>query len=198
VGVRRIVLLSSLDAEFAGPDDPLLRAEEALRRLAVEHAILRPTWFFDNFSVGSFASMTRAGELRLPAGASRIPFIDIRDVADVGAAALAARGPKGTLPLTGPAPLDHAELTAALSEALGCPIRYTPVSESEFVKSLAEEGFGEDYGHFLAAALRDVAEGRVTIPVHETVRQICGRDAYSVGDFAANFAALVGSGKEAE
>jgi uncharacterized protein YbjT (DUF2867 family) len=187
-GVRRIVLLSSLDAEHADADDPLIRAETALRQLPVEHAILRATWFFDNFSVGSFAAMTRAGELRLPAGCGRIPFIDIRDVAAVATEALAADGPTGTLPLTGPAAIDHAELADALSASLGYPIRYTTVAESEFVELLVRQGFSKDYGRFLATQLCALDEGRVTIPVHNTVREVCGRDAYTVRDFATNFA----------
>ena len=92
-GVPRIVLLSSLDAEGAPADDPLARAESTLTALGVDWAILRPTWFMENFSVGSFGAMVRDGDLRLPAGEGRIPFVAVRDIAEVAVAALAADGP---------------------------------------------------------------------------------------------------------
>jgi uncharacterized protein YbjT (DUF2867 family) len=50
---------------------------------SVHGAVLRPTWFLDNFTTGSFASMIDSGELRLPAGTGRIPFIDTRNIAEV-------------------------------------------------------------------------------------------------------------------
>jgi uncharacterized protein YbjT (DUF2867 family) len=187
-GVRRIALLSSLDAEHAAADDPLRVAEQALLDLPVTAAILRPTWFFDNFSEGSFAAMTSEGELRLPAGDGKIPFIDVRDVAAVAVEALAHGGPDGILPLTGPEAIDHGELAAALSEALGRPITYMPAARPEFIELMAGRGFGREYADFLADALIDVAEGRLTIPVHDTVARVCGRPARDARAFARGMA----------
>jgi uncharacterized protein YbjT (DUF2867 family) len=191
-GVARIVLLSSIDAAHAPDDSPLLVAERALERLPVTAAILRPTWFFDNFSDGSFAGMTRAGELRLPTGAGRIPFIDARDVAAVAAAALAHDGAAGILPLTGPEAIDHGQLAAALAEALGREVTYEAVGRAEFVELMAGGGFGRDYAEFLADALIDVAEGRLTIPVWDTVERVCGRRAYDAYDFARHLQVTIG------
>ena len=188
-GVGRLVLLSSIDAAHAPEDSPLVVAERALQRLPVASAILRPTWFFDNFSDGSFAGMTRDGELRLPAGDGRIPFIDVRDVAAVAAAALAAGGAEGILPLTGPAAIDHGAVAAALAEALGRPVTYEAVGRDEFIDLMTGRRFGADYAEFLADALIDVAEGRLTIPVWDTVARVCGRRAYDAQAFARNFAA---------
>jgi uncharacterized protein YbjT (DUF2867 family) len=188
-GVRRIVLLSSLDAEHAPGDSPLVMAERTLLGLPVTPVILRPTWFFDNFSDGSFAGMTRAGQLRLPAGDGKIPFVDVRDIAAVAVATLADGAPDGILPLTGPEAIDHGEVAAALSEALGRSITYTPVDRAEFIDLMMRRGFGFDYADFLADALIDVAEGRLTVPVHDTVERICGRRAHDARDFAMHVAA---------
>jgi uncharacterized protein YbjT (DUF2867 family) len=187
-GVRRLVLLSSLDVTEAEPDSPLRLAEDTLAGLPIATAALRPTWFLDNFTHGSFAGMVESGELRLPAGAGRIPFVDARDVAAVGVAALAADGPTGPLPITGPAALTHHEVADALSSANGRQVTYTPVSSAEFVSLMANRGFGEDYGVFLAAALQRVATGELVIPVHDTVPRLVGRAAYSASDFARYYA----------
>jgi len=182
-GVERVVLLSSLDVTEAEPDSPLRLAESALDGLPAATAALRPTWFLDNFTLGSFAGMVEAGELRLPAGDGRIPFVDARDVAAVGVAAMAPAGPVGPLPITGPAALTHHEVAAALTAA-GRPVTYTPVSRNEFVTLMTGRGFTADYGVFLAEALMRVATGELVIPVTDTVPSLTGRPAHSVADFA--------------
>jgi uncharacterized protein YbjT (DUF2867 family) len=187
-GVRRIALLSSLDADHAAADDPLRVAEQALLDLPVTAAILRPTWFFDNFGDGSFAAMTREGELRLPAGEAKIPFIHVRDVAAAAVATLADGAPSGIFPLTGPEAIDHAQLAAALTEALGRPISYVPAERSEFIELMVGRGFGRDYADFLADALIDVAEGRLEIPVYDTVERLCGRPALDARAYARELA----------
>ncbi len=187
-GVRRIALLSSIDAEHAPPDSPLIEAERAVELAPTAGAILRPTWFFDNFSTGSFAAMTESGQIRLPAGNGKLPFIDTRDIAAVAAAAMSEDGPEGILPLTGPEAIDHYDLARTLSEALGRQITYTPVEPDEFIQLMLRRGFSEDYSRFLADALADVATGKLTIPVWPTVEQICGRSAYGAGDWARHFA----------
>lgn len=184
VGVERIVLLSSLDVDSAPPDSPLRCAEAVLQELPVRSAILRPTWFLDNFTTGSFRGMTEAGELRLPAGDGKIPQIDVRDVAAVAVAALAPSGPVGPLPLTGPEALDHHQIAAALSEGLGRRVTYRSVSVAEFVSVLMASGFPRSYGEFLGAALSDVAAGRLTIPVTDTVARVTGRPGYTALEFA--------------
>ena len=183
-GVGRVVLLSSLDVTEAESDSPLRRAEDTLFGLPVATASLRPTWFMDNFTAGSFAGMVTAGELRLPAGEGRIPFVDARDVAAVGVAALAADGPTGALPITGPVALTHHEVAEALTEGLGRPVTYVPVPAAEFVDLMVGRGFTVDYGTFLAEALDRVATGELKIPVYDTVLRSAGRSAYSAVEFA--------------
>ena len=183
-GVERIVLLSSLDAEHAPEDSPLRVCESALLDAAVHSAVLRPTWFLDNFTTGSFASMIDSGELRLPAGAGRIPFIDTRDIAEVAVATMTADGPSGILELTGPEAIDHAQAAAALSTTLGHPISYENVPIDAFITRMAARGFPHEYAQVLADALHDVATGARTIPVTDTVQRICGRPPYTITQFA--------------
>lgn len=190
-GAGRIVLLSSLDAGHAPDDSPLRVAERTLSELPVKYAIVRPTWFLDNFTHGSFATMTKEGHLRLPAGEGRIPQIDTRDVAALAVAALAEDGPEGILPATGPEAIDHHRIAEALGEVAGRKIIYTSVSTDEFVTSLMKRGFSAEYGEFLAEALLDVDAGRLLVPVENTVQEVLGRPAYSVEDFARHHAARI-------
>lgn len=188
-GVPQLALLSTIDVDHATDDDPTKVAERTLAALPVRSAMVRPTWFLDNFTVGSFQGMLEVGELRLPAGDGLIPFVDTRDVAAVAVAAMAPGGPEGVLPVTGPAAVDHHVVAAALADALGVPMRYVPVSGEEFVDLLCGRGFSTGYGEFLAEALIKVADGRLDLPVSDTVPRVVGRPAYSVSDFARDYAA---------
>ncbi|WP_172803277.1 NAD(P)H-binding protein [Alloactinosynnema sp. L-07] len=187
-GVPRIALLSTVDVDHAPDDDPTKVAERTLAGLPVRSTMVRPTWFLDNFTVGSFKGMLETGELRLPAGDGLIPFVDTRDVAAVAVAAMAAGGPEGVLPVTGPAAVDHHVVAEALADALDVPMRYVPVSGAEFVDLLRGRGFATEYGEFLAEALIKVADGRLELPVSDTVPRVVGRPAYSVSDFARDYA----------
>jgi uncharacterized protein YbjT (DUF2867 family) len=184
IGVERIVLLSSLDAKQAPENSALRACESALLEASVHGAVLRPTWFLDNFTAGSFASMIDRAELRLPAGTGRIPFIDTRDIAEVAVATMTADGPSGMFELTGPEAIDHAQVAAALGTALGHPISYDDVPIDEFITHMTTRGFPHEYAQFLADALHAVATGALTIPVTDTVQRICGRPPYTITQFA--------------
>ena len=63
-------------------------AEDAVRGSALEWTVLRSSNFAQNFDEDLWHAPLLAGELALPAGAVREPFVDLEDVADVAAAVL--------------------------------------------------------------------------------------------------------------
>lgn len=82
--------------------------------------------------------------------------MDVRDIAAVAAAALTEAGHDGaTYTLTGPAPITHAEIAAALTSALGRDITFIDVPPDVFAESLQGilppwqiQGLLEDYAHY--------------------------------------------------
>ena len=96
-GLRRLVLLSGRGEEEA------LRAEAEARSAFPGVTVLRCSFFAQNFTEGAFAPDVQAGELALPVGDVREPFIDADDIADAAVAALLEDGHEGELyELTGP------------------------------------------------------------------------------------------------
>jgi uncharacterized protein YbjT (DUF2867 family) len=79
-GVRRLAQLSGRGEEEAE------RAEDVVRGSGLEWAIVRATWFAQNFSEGNFLDGVLAGTVALPVGNVREPFVDADDIADVAAA----------------------------------------------------------------------------------------------------------------
>src|SRR5829696_1146835 len=122
-GTRRLVLLSGRGEAEAQ------RAEQALRASGADWTIVRCSWFMQNFTEGHLLDPLLAGEVALPAGPVGEPFVDVGDIADVAAAALAEDGHVGELyELTGPRLLSFEQAVEEIARATGRPIRYETIS----------------------------------------------------------------------
>ena len=154
-GVRRLVLLS-------GRGEPEAQAaEREVAAAGAEWAVVRASFFMQNFSEGFLVDAVRAGVLALPAGGVAEPFVDVDDLADVAVAALtAAAAPDRVYETTGPRPLTFAEVAAELSAAAGHDVRYVPVSGPDFVAGLVAEGLPADFAAELGALFGAVLDGR--------------------------------------
>ena len=122
VGVGHIVLLSGRG------EDGAVASEARLRAAPVEHTVLRAAWFAENFSEGDFRAGILAGELALPAGTVREPFVSTDDIADAAVAALTDPHHRGrTYELTGPRLLSFADAVAEVAAATARPVGYRTV-----------------------------------------------------------------------
>lgn len=188
VGVRRFVLLS---ASSLALDGPLMGGVHGwLSRHAPQWAVLRPTWFVQNFSEAQhLPTIRREGALYSATGRGRVGFIDVEDIADVAVAALTApTSPDRDVILTGPELLSYDEVAAHISAASGRPVRHVALSERALAGRLAAAGVPADYAAMLAAmdtAIAGGAEERLS----PCVQQVLGRPPRSFAAFAAGAAA---------
>ncbi|MCE9670852.1 NAD(P)H-binding protein [Myxococcus stipitatus] len=131
VGIRKVVRVSSLKADVAGPTDATHqdgRAETALRDSGLTHVILRGHCFMQNL-FHNLGSLRAEGRLYAGMGNGRIGMIDSRDIADAAVAAATQDTWDGrTFELTGPAALTYHDVAASLGRELGREITYVPVS----------------------------------------------------------------------
>ncbi|MFP3962959.1 NAD(P)H-binding protein [Actinomadura fulvescens] len=187
-GVQRIVLLSARGV--GGKPQPAQEpAERAVRESGVAWTILRPAWFAQNFSEDFFLDPLRAGELALPAGEGREPFIDAEDIADVAVAALTGEGHAGEIyEISGPEPLSFRTAVELIAEASGREIRYTPLRTAEFVANLTSVGLPAESAEVLAGLLDGIANG-VGDHVSDGVRRALGRDSRPFADYVKAAAA---------
>ncbi len=181
-GLAHIVLLSGRGEEGAQ------RAEEALKASGIGFTILRASWFCQNFSEGAFAEQIAAGELALPAGDVREPFIDADDIADAAVAALTDPRHAGkTYELTGPRALTFREAVAEISAACGRDIAYKQISMAEFKEALSGAGLPEGVIDLLGELFTQVLDGRNS-KVANGVADILGRPAKDFGAYARDVA----------
>ncbi|MEY9887523.1 uncharacterized protein YbjT (DUF2867 family) [Catenulispora sp. MAP12-49] len=154
-GVRRMVLLSGRGEKEAQ------RAEEAVAESGLEWTVVRSSWFAQNFSEGSFLESVLSGEVVLPVGDVREPFIDVEDIADVAVAALTGDGHHGQVyEVTGPRLLTFAEAVNAIAESSGRDIAFTSVPLEAFTAYLAEAGEDPAAIEIFTYLFTEVLDGR--------------------------------------
>ncbi|WP_410587876.1 NAD(P)H-binding protein [Amycolatopsis sp. lyj-23] len=180
-GVRRVVLLSS---SAVTPDTPGLGDLQRLVRAAPEWAVLKPSWFMQNFTGEHLVAQgVRDGEIVTATGDGRVAFVDAGDIAAVAVRALTDSVPHNTEHvLTGPAALSYAEAAAIVAAHLGRPVRHRTVGTAEFAARLAASGLPAGFAGVLAALDEDIRRGtedRVT----PAVEQVTGRPARSFETF---------------
>ena len=106
-GVRRFVLLSSSLLERGGP--MMGGVHDWLADTAPDWAVLRPSWFMQNFSEGPHARTIRDEDAIYSAtGSARVGFIDADDIAAAAVACLTSAAPlNDDVILTGPEALSY-------------------------------------------------------------------------------------------
>src|SRR5262249_23481833 len=151
LGVEHIVKLSALGAsdhsrswigrEHWHVEQALVESPESPMRWT----ILRPHAFMQNW-LGEVADTVRAdGKIYSAIEGGKVPFIDARDIAAVAAEVLQRpeRHVNAKYVLTGGVAVGFADVAAALTDALGRPIAYQPVSMDEAAQRMKAKGASE-------------------------------------------------------
>ncbi|MER6137872.1 NAD(P)H-binding protein [Streptomyces sp. NPDC001815] len=174
-GVRRAVLLGSSAIPAGGP--AVGQVHRALPALFDEWAVLRPSWFMQNFTGDHLhaRSIREEGVILTAAGEGRVAFVDADDIAAVAERALTdVRAPGTDLVVTGPEALSHADVATVLTEVTGRTVVHRPLAYERMRDHLAAS-MPLEYAAMLAGMDRANAEGaedRVT----DTVRRLTGRE----------------------
>ncbi|MFJ2830422.1 NAD(P)H-binding protein [Streptomyces sp. NPDC087263] len=182
-GVRRAVLLSSSAIPAGGP--AVGRVHQALPGLFAEWAVLRPSWFMQNFTGDhAHARTIRAdGTIRTAAGEGRVGFVDADDIAAVAVHALAgAQAPNTDLLITGPAALNYSGIAAVLTEVTGRTVTHSRLTYEQMRDRLTAD-MPVEFAAMLAGMDQAIAEGaedRTT----DTVQRLTGRPPRSFRAFA--------------
>jgi uncharacterized protein YbjT (DUF2867 family) len=175
-GVHRVVLLSSSAIPEGGP--AVGSVHRALPDLVEQWAVLRPSWFMQNFT-GQHAhalSIREHGSILTATGSGRVGFIDAEDIAAVAFHALTdEHAPDTDLVLTGPEALSYDDIAAIMTEVTGRLVVHRSLSGEQMRDRLAAQ-IPEEFAAMLAGLDRAIAEGaedRVT----DAVQRLTGRPA---------------------
>ncbi|MFF1958895.1 NmrA family NAD(P)-binding protein [Streptomyces sp. NPDC058220] len=175
-GVHRAVLLSSSAIPAGGP--AVGAVHQVLPDLFEQWAVLRPSWFMQNFT-GTHAhavSIREEGAIWTAAGSGRVGFVDVEDIAAVAVHALTdAHAPNADLVLTGPEALSYDDIATTITQVTGRPVDHHRLSYEQMRDRLTAQ-VPLEFASMLAGMDRAIAEGaedRIT----DTVQRLAGQPA---------------------
>jgi uncharacterized protein YbjT (DUF2867 family) len=151
--------------------------------LAVIH--LRPTYFLEWLLYPWQLPYLQQGILRMPVGKGRHSPIAADDQGRAIAALL--KNPEEhigtTIPLSGPVEMDHEQMAAELSEALGRKIVFQDLPIDEYCSSIEAMGVPPYIVQHLRGAMADYQTGHMS-GADNNVEKLTGRRPMTVGEFA--------------
>jgi NAD(P)H dehydrogenase (quinone) len=187
-GVATVINLSQRSANRWSTSDACrdsFIAEEVLNWSGVNVVHLRPTYFLEWLLYPWQLPYLQQGVLRMPVGNGRHSPIAAADQGRVIAKLLQnADGHIGTtIPISGPVEMDHQQLAAELSEALGRTIVFQDLPVEEYVESLRDMGVPPYVVQHLGGAMVDYQNGHMS-GADDNVEKLTGRPSMTVGEFA--------------
>jgi uncharacterized protein YbjT (DUF2867 family) len=184
-GVARGALLSARGVDQGPADGPLLLAEQAVAASGLPSAVVRPSWFMQNFTESFFAPAIRAeGVVVAPTGDGAVAFVDAEDIAAVAAAALTGAAPAAAYDVSGPRALTFAEVAQVLGGATGLAVRHVDLPVEAWRAGAEQNGLPPAYAQLLGG-LFDVIRGGGEAHVSPGVPEATGRAATPFEDWAA-------------
>jgi NAD(P)H dehydrogenase (quinone) len=167
-------------------------AEQLLNWSGLPVIHLRPTMFLEWLLYPWVLPYVQQGVLRMPVGKGRHSPIAADDQGRAIAALL--KHPEDhigtTIALSGPFEMDHEQIAAELSEALGRKIVFHDVSIDEFCESTEKLGIPPFGMNFFRNALVDYRNGRMS-GADNNIEKLTGRRSMTVGEFARAHADLL-------
>ncbi|WP_442681208.1 hypothetical protein ACSBM8_08595 [Sphingomonas sp. ASY06-1R] len=153
--LQRVVLLS-------GRGEPgALRAEQALANAGIPWAVIRSSWFAQNFSESFLAEAIAHGNLVIPCRTAAEPFVDVEDIADVAIALLTGTTTDHRVyEVTGPALLRFPDACTILSRSMGRVIACHEIDEAAFADHLRGNGLPEDMVAMMMDLFTATLDGR--------------------------------------
>jgi uncharacterized protein YbjT (DUF2867 family) len=187
-GVKHIVNLSQMGSDEI-KDLPLRKGEIYIEGCGIPYTHLRPNWFNQNFNTLHMAGIMEKGEIAVPAADIKSSYIDVRDIAAMGVAAL-VEGEKHhnkAYTLTSGKAIDHNEVVRLITAASGRDVKYNPVSEDDYRETLLATGMTEGAAEMALNLYRLMRNGGTTA-VSNDVPDVLGRDAISFEQYTKDFA----------
>ena len=151
--------------------------------LSVIH--LRPTYFLEWLLYPWQLPYLQKGILRMPVGKGRHSPIAADDQGRAIAALLASPDAHigTTIPISGPVEMDHEQMAAELSEALGRKIVFQDLPVDEYCASLEKMNVPAYIIQHLSGAMVDYQHGHMS-GADNNVEKLTGRRSMTVGEFA--------------
>lgn len=167
--------------------------EKEIEASEINYTFLRPNLFMQNL-LDFKDSISVEGKFYADAGDCRISIVDVRDIAEIAAAALTENGHENKIyDITGPEALTHYEMAEKLSAALRKKVEFVNTPPNIMREMLVKfgmpewqaKGLEEDFAHYRRGEASEIADD---------IEKAIGKKPYSFDEFARDHAEIF-SGK---
>ncbi|PQE31063.1 agroclavine dehydrogenase protein [Rutstroemia sp. NJR-2017a WRK4] len=188
-GVKRFVLLSASLLPAGGPAMGMVH--EYLSSLKLDYAVLRPTWFMENFSEQHHRVTIRdTNSITSATGNGKVPFVSADDIAAVGFHALTDETlQERDLVILGPEALSYDDVAEIIGRAVGRKITHVKVSAQELSRQMTSVGIPKDYADMLAGMDDGINKGAEE-RLNNTVLEVTGKQPKRFTDFVEDAKAV--------
>ncbi len=177
-GVKRLVLLSG-----KGEREAQL-CEQVVIHSGLQYTIVRANWFNQNFSENFLLEPVVQGVVALPMATMKIPFVDVRDIAEVAAKALTEDSHNGEIyELTGDQTYTFGEVIALISKITGRNIKFIPVSIEAYVAELRKIGLDKDFIWLIEYLFTEVLGNPDNSIITHDIEKVLGRKPIAFVDY---------------
>ncbi len=133
--------------------------EEDIAASGIPAVILRNNWYTENYA-STLGQAAQTGLLVASAGQGKVASASRADYAEAAAVTLLDDSHLGKVyELGGDIAWNYTELAAAMTDVLGRPVTYTPLTPAEHEKTLRDAGLPADVAGILAAIDAGIADG---------------------------------------
>ncbi|KAI9666742.1 MAG: hypothetical protein M1831_001517 [Alyxoria varia] len=181
-GIKRFVLLAGQGIEKGGVHVGPVWAY--LEETGLEFAVLRATWFMDNFcDQKHHASIKHEGKIYSAVADGKIPFTNSYDIARVAYHGLVdEKAPNAAWNIVGRELLTHDEVARKLSAFLGRTIVHERLTEEQSVQQQMKVGLPEAVAKMLAGMEVCCAKGMAEV-LTEDVKHVTGKGPLSFDEW---------------
>jgi uncharacterized protein YbjT (DUF2867 family) len=135
-------------------------------------------------------SIKEQGAFYLPAGDSKVSFVDVRDIAAVAVQALTknndGRHNGKAYNITGPEAISYGEAARILSEQVHKKISYVDISEDDARKGMKDSGSDEWTINYMIELFNIIRKGYLS-QVSSVIDEVAGKRPISLSQFAKDY-----------
>ncbi|PCJ94786.1 MAG: NmrA family transcriptional regulator [Flavobacteriaceae bacterium] len=176
--VKKLVLLSGKGEREAE------LCEQVVIHSGIAYTIIRASWFNQNFSESFFLGPILEGDVALPQGNVKIPFVDTDDIAAVAVEALLKEKHDGKIyQLTGNKGYTFKEVVASIATATNRNIVFTPISLVAYSQAMKQQGVPENFIWLVAYLFREVLGNLNNAEITNDIEKVLGRKAITFSDY---------------
>jgi uncharacterized protein YbjT (DUF2867 family) len=166
------------------------QVEKMIEDAGIAFTFLRPNFFMQNFVTFLSQSIKEQGAFYLPAGDSKVSFVDVRDIAAVAVQALTknndGRHNGKAYNITGPEAISYGEAARILSEQVHKKISYVDISEDDARKGMKDSGSDEWTINYMIELFNIIRKGYLS-QVSSVIDEVAGKRPISLSQFAKDY-----------